>query len=420
MQVLVVTRMKFSLYIAHRYIVTRRSLQFISMITMLSLAGIVVGVAAIICVASIFNGFREVFTQSMLAYDPHVRIEARSGRYIPEQQKLDTILRNERDIRDAAKVVSGRIVLRRQQRFQVVQIHGIESSSFSAVSGIRNSIIVGNFLSAKPPTAAMAELVIGAELAMNAQLTVGDTATLLSPDFVSEALQSFMQPEGIPVVINGLFTTNSKEYNAAYVYTDAKTARSLLRIPDGAFSAVDIHLTNSDRARPLAEYLNTILPGQIVALTWFDLHKDLYNVMKFERFASFIVLFIIILVSVFNIFAMLSMTIVKKQRDIGTMMAMGATPHDIQSVFLWEGLIIGAGGTLLGSVLGITLCLLQEHFEIIRFDPQSFIIAAVPVSLAWPEVIAIILLTVLSSLLATIYPARRAARTLVSQALRTE
>ncbi|MFM2133362.1 MAG: hypothetical protein RL156_643 [Bacteroidota bacterium] len=390
------------------------------MITMLSLAGIVVGVAAIICVASIFNGFREVYTQSMLAYDPHVRVEARSGRYILQQQQVDSVLRNNANIKVATRVVSGRIVLRRQQRFQVVQIHGIEPSSFSAVSGIRNSIIVGDFLSAKPPATAMAELVIGAELAMNAQLSVGDTATLLSPDFVSEALQSFMNPEGIPVVIRGLFTTNSKEYNAAYAYTDATTARRLLRIPDSAFSAVDLHLYGNDRAEPVAEQLRKELPPQATALTWFDLHKDLYGVMRFERFASFIVLFIIILVSVFNIFAMLSMTIVKKQRDIGTLMAMGATPGDIQSIFLWEGCIIGAGGTLLGSVLGITLCLLQQHFEIIRFDPQSFIIAAVPVSLAWPEVIAIILLTVLSSLLATIYPARRAARTLVSQALRTE
>ncbi|MFM8178656.1 MAG: ABC transporter permease, partial [Candidatus Kapaibacterium sp.] len=125
-------------------------------------------------------------------------------------------------------------------------------------------------------------------------------------------------------------------------------------------------------------------------------------------------------ISVFNIFAMLSMTVVKKQRDMGVLAAMGASPRDIRDIFLWEGVMVGVTGTTAGTVLGVLLCVIQQKFEVIRFDPQSFIMSAIPVAIAWPEVLAVVGLTVVSSFVATIVPARRAAAAHVARSLRTE
>ena len=415
--------MNISLFIATRYLRARRSLQFISVITMLSLIGIVVGVAAIICVSSIFNGFREVYTSSMLTYDPHVRVEAERGRFLPDAEIVMASIRRDPRVKGSAGVMAGRVILRRYDRFHVLQLHGIEHAEYDRVSGIRSSVIVGRFPDsavAGSLSGTMEPIVIGAELAMNAQLNVGDTATILSPDFIASALQTFMAPQGMPVIVSGIFYTNSKEYNTGLAFCGTSFARKLFNAQDDALTSADIRLKNDADADAVARDLRRSLPANVTVSTWFDLHKDIYGVMRYERYASFIILFIIVFISVFNIFAMLSMTVVKKRRDIGVLMAMGATPEDIRRVFLWEGFVVGLLGTLGGTVLGIVLCILQQKFEIFRFDPQTFIIAAIPVSIAWPEVLSVMTLTLISSFAATLIPARRAADAHVASSLRTE
>ncbi|MFM8177659.1 MAG: ABC transporter permease, partial [Candidatus Kapaibacterium sp.] len=262
----------------------------------------------------------------MLAYDPHIRVEATRGRFMDRAEGLQEMIRRETRVQSVCGTVSGRVVLRTHERFHVVQLNGIEASEFDRVSDLRSSVIVGSFLDtsdAASPSSSPAHVVIGAELAMNARLNVGDTATVLSPDFVADAVAAFMMPQGSAVIVDGIFYTGSKEYNSSYAYAPTPFVRSLFRADEGALTSIDIRLKDKADAESVAGDMRSSLPATAAARTWYDLHKDVYGVMRYERYASFIILFIIVFISVFNIFAMLSMTVVKKQRDMGVLAAMG-------------------------------------------------------------------------------------------------
>lgn len=424
--------MNISLYIATRYLRARRSLQFISGISMLSFAGIIVGVAAIVCVSSIFNGFREVYTTSMLAYEPHIRIESGRGRLLSNTESIFSLLSQAPAVKAFSGVVTSRVVLQHSNRFHVLSIHGVDPAEYSRVSGIERSVIVGRFLNVDTSTIGKSNsagalglqrnepIVIGAELAMNADLDVGDTAIVLSPDFIADALQSFVAPQGVPVVVAGVFYTNSKELNMGIGFAQQTLMRRLIHAPDQSYTSIDVRIRNDDDVQEVASFLQRTMPSNTRVQTWYDVHKDVYGVMRYERYASFIILSVIVFISVFNIFAMLSMTVVKKRRDIGVLIAMGASQTQIRSVFLWEGVVVGSIGTIAGITVGVVLCVIQQRFEVFRFDPQTFIMSAIPVSIAWPEVLAVGLLTLVSSFIATILPAHRAATAHVADALRTE
>ncbi len=413
-----VTMNQLSTWIARRYLIARRSLQFISVITILSLVGIAVGVAAIICVSSIFNGFREVYQSSMMAYDPHLRVLPEQGAWLQRSPELLEQLRSTPHVKAAQAVVSGRAVVSVHNTFQVVQLHGVHEDEFQAVSGVAASLVVGSFKS--DSSATLPSIVIGAEFANTALLQVDDTLSLMSPNFIENALQSLMAPQGVRCVVSGIFYTNSKEYNSSFAYCNTDVAQRLFSAQPNQCSSLDIRLDDPEYADELAAKLRSSLGERYRIETWYDLHKDLYSVMRFERFASFIILSVIVMVSVFNIFAMLTMTIVKKRADIGIMMSMGAPPSLIKKIFLHEGLMIGIIGTVLGLIIGLGLCEAQIHFKLIGFDPQSFIVSAIPVQIAWLDVTAICVLTILFSFLATIVPARRAAATRITEALRSE
>ncbi len=408
----------FSTFIAQRYLFARRSLQFISVITALSLTGIMVGVAAIICVSSIFNGFRDVFQTSMLEYDPHIRISPARGMWLSSAQVDSSRIVNSAEVRGVQPVIAGRAVISAHGTFHVVQLHGVQAKTFGHVSGLARSLVVGEFRDALPGE--LPGLVVGAEFANAARIDIDDTVNVMSPNFIESALQSLMSPQGLRCVVRGVFYTNSKEYNGGYAYCDRALAAQLYSANDDRFSELDIRLVDAEMSDQFAASLRRSLGSDIHVETWYDLHKDLYGVMKFERLASFVILSLIVLVSVFNIFAMLSMTIVKKRTDIAIMMTMGANPRIIQRIFLAEGLLVGVLGTSGGLVLGLGLCAAQIQFKLLRFDPQSFIISAIPVRIAWPDVIAISLLSIAFSFVATIVPARRAAATQICDALRSE
>lgn len=410
-------------WIAKRYIISRRTLQFISVVTLLSWAGITVGVAAIICVSSIFNGFRELYQDMMLASDPHIRITPAKGSYINSDSLLLNELRSNSDVVSVRPTLSGKVAVQSQGTLAVAFAQGIEAQSLIKANDIESSVVSGSLLPLveHDNISSVFPIVIGSQLASRLRVVVNDTVSLLSPNGIEQSIQSLSSPDFVRCVVAGIMISMDKEVNESRIIMErAATERIFGFAGTHPISSIDIRLTTKDKTADFKQKLLSKFSSVITVETWMELHKNLYSVMEFERYGSFIVLSLIVMVAVFNIFALLTMTVVKKRRDIGILYALGSSEKLIRNIFLTEGLIIGLSGTVTGSILGLGLCYIQKEFGIIKLSAMQFIIPAIPVSIAWFDVIAIIFLTLFCSFVATIYPARRAAMMSITTALNVE
>jgi lipoprotein-releasing system permease protein len=410
-------------WIAKRYIISRRTLQFISVVTILSWAGITVGVAAIICVSSIFNGFRELYQDMMLASDPHIRVTPAKGSYIQSDSLILQEIKSSSDVVNVRPILSGKVAVQGQGTLAVAFAQGISAQSLVEANDIASSVVTGSLfpLVDKENSSSVYPVVVGSQLSSRLRVLVGDTISLLSPNGIEQSLQSLSSPDFVRCIVAGIMISMDKEVNESRIIMQRATAERIFGISDNhSISTIDIRLTTKDKTTSFKQNLLTKFSGEITVETWTELHKNLYSVMEFERYGSFIVLSLIVMVAVFNIFALLTMTVVKKRRDIGIIHALGGSEQLIRNIFLTEGLIIGLSGTITGSILGLGLCFLQKEFGLIKLSAMQFIIPAIPVSIAWFDVIAIILLTLVCSFIATIYPARRAAEMNITSALSIE
>jgi lipoprotein-releasing system permease protein len=454
--------MNVSLWIAQRYLLSKRTLNFISVITALSMVGITIGVAALIVILSVFNGFQGLVERFLIGFDPHIRLSPQAGKVLAHADSLayvvESRLRKIAPPAAAVPLVSGKIVLLKGGSMLAAELMGIDTARIDDVSGIRASVVAGEFRFAVRDDGFI-PVVMGIGLADKLRLATGDTLALIAPDAIEAVITQGVAPKSRRVVMVGMFQSNNKEYDAVQVYASAETARRILSLPEHAATTIDIRCGSADRAEAVRslvaqalgqtgehinnehinnEHINNEALGkqkegrhkesvqaehhtehraEYHIETWFDLHKDLYQVMRFERLAAFSVLTVVILVAVFNIFASLSMSVAEKRSEIGVLKAMGATPQMIVHVFLAQAAAVGIGGTVAGITLGVALCLGQERFAWFSLDTTRYLIPAIPVRLQWSDVAAVGTVSFVLSLLAGMIPAHRAGRVRSSVAL---
>lgn len=409
--------MKLPLRIALRYVYSRKSFNFITIITLISFIGITAGVAALICVMSIFNGFRDIAEKQIVGFDPHIRIVSSSGATIQNADSLLAKVLKIEGVDKAASVIQGRVVGIKGSNLQVFTLNAIPVGSQSYSSGIVNSVIFGSF---DITDRGIPGIVIGAALADRIRVLPFDTVYLMSPAMIEKSIRTFHTTAGIPFLVTGIFQTNVKDYDITYGFTSDEAGMSLFSNSISGATSIDVRLKSIDNVSDVKEKINSILPSDTEALTWFDLNKDLYRIMQFERMASFVILSLIIVIAVFNILASLSMTVVEKRRDIAVLKAMGATSKFIRNIFVTEGMIIGFFGSVAGSVLGISLCYGQIYFKWFKIDTAKYIIDAIPVTLSYWDVAIVFCVSVVLSFAATLFPSKSASETVIIQAIREE
>lgn len=403
--------------IAIRYALTFRSFHFITIISIISAVGIIVGTCALVCVMSIFNGFREFTEQQLTQIDPHIRLSSSRGTFVEGADSIARVIESSGAVSAAIPNTQGRIAVLRRGNLQVAQLIGIDYFGLARLSAIPNSIIDGYYydkLSEDTPS-----LLVGALLANNLQLAPKDTVSLVSPLLIESSIKSFRPSFGVKAAISGIFYSNAKEYDESYIYTDRLTANRLLSVPANTANAIDIRLKSIEKTESEKNSIQAIFPD-LRAETWYDLHRDLYNIMRMERLSTFVVIGLIVMIAVFNIFASMTMTVVEKQRDIAVIKAVGAKTSLIRRIYLTQGLMVGCISTFIGIALGLFLCYGQIHYGWIGLDGQKFIIEALPVSVDTGDVIATAIFALLLSSLAAVFPARKAAETTIMQGIRNE
>ncbi len=422
--------MDYRFLIARRYLASRRRLTLISVISGISVAGVAVGVAALVVVLSVLNGFYDVVRDLLVSYDPHVRVEAVAGGGIADVDTLAALARLEAGVVSATPFVEGKALLATESGGalnQVVTVRGVDPAALDAQ--VERSILDGTFDLGRD--GGTVGIVMGAALAGRTGVRAaepgvaieggppagairGSDVSLLSAAALERAigLYPFGLPDQRAFEVRGTFSLEPT-YDESHVFVGLGEAQRLFQMP-GRVTGLDLRLSDLDDAGAVQEGLQARLdaafPGRYAVSTWYDLQGSLYSVMKLEKWAASAILALIIVVAAFNIVGALTMIVIEKQRDLGALQAMGASRADVRRIFLLEGLLVGGVGAGIGLAVGLAISLVQKTFGVVKLaEAGSFVIDAYPVAIRPLDVGGVVLAAVGLCALAAVYPAARAA-----------
>lgn len=406
--------MNYTFYIAKRYLLAKKEAGFITVISLISILGVTIGVAALIVVLSVFNGFNGLVTDILVGFDPHIRVQMKKGADSSLQDSLSRYLAAQKDVTGISPFVSGKGMLISKKTTKVIFIRGLEAKAIPSVSGLNGSMIIGS----ADFSDRSAEVVIGYSLADKLGIGIDDTLFVVTSAGVQNALSGIALPQIFSLRVIGIYEAKNKDYDGLYAFTSVEAAQQLFATD--RVHGYDLRLSSIDDAEEFAEGLKAVFGETIIVQSWYDLHKDLYSVMQVERWAAFIILALIIAVASFNLLGSLTMTVIEKTRDIGILKAMGATQSDIRKIFRLEGIMVGIVGSLLGLALGSFICWLQVTFELFALDTNVYIIPAIPIEMRTMDLILVPVSAMVLCSLAAYYPSKRAAQLQPSEAVRWE
>ena len=407
--------MEFETLVAVRYLFSKKRQGFVSVISLISVLGITIGVAALVAVLSVFNGFGGLVTSILVSFDPHLRVE-RAARSDPSAYaSLIRYLDSSNAVKGYSPFVVGKALVVSRNVNRVVNIKGIDQARIGDASGLREKIVLGSLDFGGEGKNG---IVLGMILADRLGAVVGDTVSIVSPTAAELASSQL----GLPLIrrfrVVGLYETNNKDYDGYYAFTSVQSAEALFDAGK-SIDGLEIRLNDIANSNSMRRRLASAFPDFRI-LTWFDLHRELYTVMQLERWAAYIILSLIIAVASFNLLGSLTMTVIEKTRDIGILKSMGATNLAVRRIFLYQGLLVGVVGTVAGIALGVLVVILQQKYHLLTLDPTVYIISAIPVELRLTDFIFIALAAVGLATFASRLPARRAADLIPAESIRWE
>lgn len=403
-------------FIAKRYLFSKRKVSFITIISAISVIGVTIGVAAMIIVLSVFNGFHDKVTSILIGFDPHIRIEPYNS---SKMENYERVIENIKTlgITNLSHYTLNKGMLSKKNSNKVIFIKGVDEENIDKVSGVKSLVQLGKFDLKNDGD--FGSIVLGLALADQLRSYIGDTITILSPVGLEYSLTQFVEPITKEFIVSGIYDSENREYDSKYAYISIANAQQLFKLGD-AVSGIEIRLEDINNSDDMKTIIHKTLGDKFNVLTWYDLHLDFYSILKIERWVAFIILSLIIAVASFNILGSLTMTVIEKKRDIGILKAMGASDNTITRIFLFEGLVVGLIGMFAGSFIGAGVILAQKYFEFYKLDSSIYKISALPVMINLTDFVFVPLAALLLCFLASLYPARRAAKLNPVESIRWE
>ncbi len=385
---------------------------------MISIAGVTVGTALLIVVLSVFNGFFDLIKGMLLNHDPDIRIETTVGTGIALDGDRLAYLENHPEIKLISPFVEGKaLIAHRGGSYKVGVIKGVDPEIFSQMVALDAYFPGGEFdlsLHNRMPGVLMGRMLMG-QLGVD----LGDQISLLSAQSIQRSLTQFSGPRTLSFDVRGSYRVDEM-HDASIIYMDKAAAQRLFNMRS-AVSGIDIKLHDHDRALSLVPELQRSMGDDVIVRSWYDLQKPLYDVMNLEKWGAYVILMIIVLVAVLNIVGSLTMIVIQKTRDIALLRSYGMKTNDIRNIFLKQGFYIGLIGCGLGGMLGLLLAWMQDAYGLVKLaGAESFIIDAYPVSIAAGDVALVLAGSMILCVLASWYPANRASKVDISEALRYE
>ncbi len=412
--------MSYEMFVANRYLRSKRKTGFISLITYMSIFGVMIGVAALIIVLSIMNGFESEVRSRIIGFGAHIELRTYHDQGVEDWRGVREKIRNIDHIAGVSPYINEKALIISKQKKQGVAIKGVDPETIDRVSDIRNDINYGVFEIGDIESnggKAYPGIVLGTYLADKLGVDIGDKVQVLSPSGISPLLSAI--PHMRTFKVSGFFETGIYEFDDIFAYISIKEAQRLFELQKRV-SGLEIKLDDLNKADEVAGHLRQTLQYPYAAITWFEMNRNLFSWMQFEKWGMFIVLSLIIMVAAFNIVSTLIMIVLEKTKEIGILKSMGATSASIMRIFVYEGLIGGVVGTILGCIIGFSVCWLQQKYELISLPPDVYIISALPVSMRGLDFFLIAVVAVLLCYLATVYPARKASNLEPVEAMRYE
>jgi lipoprotein-releasing system permease protein len=392
------------LFIALRYLKAKRKGLFAVVTTSIGVAGVTVGVAALITTMSVMNGFQSDIQRKIVGAQSHVSIYGAQS--AADLARMDAAAKADPDVAATAPFVLGQAILTSHNRSIGVLLKGLDPKREFAVNDLAQKLVGGTWAGlggdAKRPG-----IVLGVELADRMGADVGGEVVLVSPNSVVTPLGMLPKMQRFKVV--GLLKTGYYEYDNGTAWTEIAAASKFLG-PETGMTGVGARLTDIDRADAAARRLRGVLNFQRNVRTYAQMNQTLFAALKLEKTVMFIILTLITLVASLNIASTQIMRSVEKTRDIGLLKAMGAHARMIEKIFLVEGLLIGGSGVAAGMGLGFLLSWIIATFPIVELPADIYYLSRVPVDVRPWDVAAVTIMGLTLTLLATIYPARRAAK----------
>ncbi len=414
--------MSFPLFIASRYLLSRNKRTFISVISVMSVMGVAIGVAALVIVMSVYNGVTEEMREKILGANPHIMIlSSRAGAFDVadssggEASPLSRV-REVPGVVSAAPFLYAEVLLSTPGGATGLVVRGVDPAqgeSMPLLKRLESGSAEGLAKSDRP-----AGILVGRDLARRFHLQVGSRVNLMSP--AGQRTTVGFVPKLKSFRVEGIFKSGMSEFDSRLAYVSLVAAQDLVGFPAGRVSGIEAFLKDPYDAAEIAQTIAQHLGFPFYTKNWIDMNANLFAALQLERFGMFIVLLMVILVGSFSIITSLIMLVMEKTRDIAILMSMGATARAVRSIFMLQGAIIGVVGTSLGYVLGIALALLLKKYQFIELPPDVYMMDTLPVIIEPLDLAVIGVVAMFLCFMATLYPARQASRLVPAEALRYE
>ncbi|MFZ5587729.1 MAG: lipoprotein-releasing ABC transporter permease subunit [Thermodesulfobacteriota bacterium] len=409
--------MTFEVFIALRYLRAKRKQTFISLITLLSMAGVGLGVCALIVVLSVMGGFETQLKDRILGLNSHLTLYKLASQIEDPGRVVGAALADP-EVLGATPYVYGQVMLLSRSGATGVLLRGVELPGSLKVIDLNKMMVRGRLDDlAAPGREDLPGLLMGAALARRLGLAPGDVVELLNP--LGEETPAGRAPKSESFRLIGLFDSGMYQYDTSLVYVSLPAAQDFLGL-EGLVNGVELKLKDIYQAGEVGNRIVAKLGPGYFHRDWMAANHSLFAALRLEKITMFVILTLIVLVAAFGIVSSLIMLVMEKTRDIGILKAMGCTSQSIRRIFMYEGLIIGVCGTLAGLAVGLVLCGLLARYKFIELPADVYPLSTLPVQVEPLMVLLVACAAVVISLLATIYPARAAGRLNPVEALRYE
>ena len=401
-------------FIAKRHLFNRHKIGYISFISIISTVGLAVGVAALILTISILNGFENVIKEKLIGFDSHIRLRLFNGQTFKTSDEIATQLHNIPEIKSLVPYIHSTVMIRNKTETDGVILEGMTEKD------IRSTLDINRFLKEGSVTFKTANgkdgLVIGRKLANNLGVKIGDTVYLF---VLHSPTETSTHPRVGVFIVTGIYESGISDYDDIFIYSGLEAAQKMMNLGT-QFSGFQIVLNDPFIAGKITNQINSDLGYPYHAMSWQDLHANLFEWLRVQRFPIIIVFGLIALVAIFNIVSSLMMIVIEKTKDIGILKSMGVNRKQAGRIFFIEGAIIGITGTFLGFILTFLLSWIQNKFGIISLPEDVYFMNQLPIQTEWVYFLIIGLSAIFFSIIATIYPARKAMILSPSEAIRYE
>ncbi|MFA5405539.1 MAG: ABC transporter permease [Ignavibacteria bacterium] len=395
--------MNYKYLIARRYLFSKKDSKYVSFITYISILGVALGVATLIVTVSILDGFEKEIKEKVAGLVSHIQITS----FLPDGlSDYNTTIKEIKDsipqVTGASPYVQKEAVIRYKENIEGIILKGIVQNT--DLSTARNRIKKGEFNLEKIDTI-FSRLLIGEKLAQKLGIDIGTKVIV----FGMQGIPSPMNPPKIKqFIVSGIYETGLREYDDVLIYTDLTTTQKLFDYEDRV-TGIELKVSNIDDVEKINSKLKQMLDYPHFPKSLFRLYKGLFSWVELQKAPTPIILGLIIIVATFNIIGTLLMLILEKTQSVGILKSLGASNYDIMKIFLFDGIIIGLIGIIIGNALGLGLCLAELKYKFFKL-PEIYYMKNVPILLQTDNIILISCITILLVFLATIIPAYLASK----------